>query len=117
MLTKGEMQHLPLHVNEVVLEALKLVRDELDSRDVGVQTELAPSLPVIHGDRGTGVAPEKLEAIFEPFFTTKSQGLGLGLALCRTIITSHGGKLWVTNNGGPGATFHVSLPPRDGGRD
>jgi signal transduction histidine kinase len=48
--------------------------------------------------------------IFEPFFTTKTQGLGLGLAVCRTIISAHGGKLWATNNAERGATFQFTLP-------
>ncbi len=61
-------------------------------------------------DCGTGIAPENLEQLFEPFFTTKPHGLGLGLTICRTIITSHGGKLWAENNPARGATFHFVLP-------
>ena len=51
-----------------------------------------------------------MEQIFEPFFTTKEEGMGLGLSVCRTIITAHRGKLWATNNTDRGATFHFSLP-------
>jgi two-component system sensor kinase FixL len=61
-------------------------------------------------DSGTGIAPELLERIFEPFHTTKSRGLGLGLAVCRTIVTAHRGKLWATNNPERGAAFHFTLP-------
>lgn len=61
-------------------------------------------------DRGTSIPEEKMEQIFEPFFTTKENGMGLGLAVCRTIIAAHRGKLWVTNNTDRGATFHFSLP-------
>ena len=61
-------------------------------------------------DGGAGLAPEKLEQVFEPFYTTKPHGMGLGLAVCRTIVTAHGGKLWATNNPGRGATFHFTLP-------
>jgi C4-dicarboxylate-specific signal transduction histidine kinase len=50
------------------------------------------------------------EVIFEPFFTTKDYGIGLGLAVCRTIVASHGGRLWATNNTPRGASLHVSLP-------
>ena len=60
-------------------------------------------------DQGTGIAPDKLEQVFEPFFSTKPHGMGLGLSVCRTIITVHGGKLWAVNNPDRGATFHVNL--------
>jgi signal transduction histidine kinase len=62
-------------------------------------------------DRGPGIPAEKLDAVFEPFFTTKAHGLGLGLAVCRTIIDSHGGRIWAENNAEPpGATFHFHVP-------
>ena len=61
-------------------------------------------------DRGSGIPLERMETIFEPFVTTKHQGMGLGLAVCRTIVSAHGGKLWVTNNQDRGASFHVTLP-------
>jgi signal transduction histidine kinase len=51
-----------------------------------------------------------MEQVFERFFTTKKEGMGLGLSICRTIINAHSGKIWATNNGGCGATFHFSLP-------
>jgi two-component system, LuxR family, sensor kinase FixL len=61
-------------------------------------------------DQGGNIPEEKLEQIFEPFFTTKKKGMGLGLSVCRTIVSAHRGKLWATNNSDRGATFHVSLP-------
>ncbi len=157
LLKHGEVQHQPLNVNEAVQEVLRLVRSDLVNHSCTAQTELAPHLPVLHGDRvqiqqvllnlvmnacdamadterdtrqltirtsrakdgcvhievadgGTGIAQERLEEVFTPFYTTKPQGLGLGLAVCRTIITAHGGRLWATNNPGRGATFHFTLP-------
>jgi signal transduction histidine kinase len=65
-----------------------------------VQTEIS--------DRGRGV--ERPERIFEPFFTTKEHGMGMGLAICRSIIESHGGRLWAEKNEPPGATFIFTLP-------
>ena len=64
-------------------------------------------------DRGPGIAPEHLPKLFESFFTTKSQGMGLGLAIARTLVEAHGGRLRVDNRPGEGAAFHVELPRAD----
>jgi len=61
-------------------------------------------------DRGSGIAPDALAAVFKPFVTTKRDGLGLGLAICRSILTAHGGSVSAVNNPERGATFVVSLP-------
>jgi C4-dicarboxylate-specific signal transduction histidine kinase len=63
-------------------------------------------------DRGCGIPADRLEAVFEPFVTTKDAGLGLGLAVCRTIVRAHGGEIRAENNGEgtPGSTFHFVLP-------
>jgi PAS domain S-box-containing protein len=66
-------------------------------------------------DRGPGIPPDLIDRVFEPFVTTKKQGLGLGLSICHSIVTAHGGRLWVTNNPGRGATFSVALPVHRGG--
>ena len=68
-------------------------------------------------DRGTGIAPAVLGQLFTPFVTTKEQGLGLGLSICHSIVTAHGGRLWATNNAEGGATFWCSVPvPADPAR-
>ena len=63
-------------------------------------------------DSGPGISPEKVEAIFEPFYTTKPDGLGMGLAICRSIIAAHGGRIWAENRPEGGAAFRFSLPAR-----
>jgi C4-dicarboxylate-specific signal transduction histidine kinase len=59
-------------------------------------------------DSGCGVANPAL--IFEPFLTTKENGLGMGLAICRSIVEAHGGRLWATANEDVGLTFSITLP-------
>jgi C4-dicarboxylate-specific signal transduction histidine kinase len=60
-------------------------------------------------DSGPGLAPVNLEQLFAPFYTTKSDGLGMGLSICRSIIEAHGGRLWVTANLPRGAIFHFTV--------
>ena len=69
--------------------------------DLGLDIEIS--------DRGHGI--QELDKIFEPFYSTKDHGLGLGLSICRTIIATHQGRLWATNNLDCGATLHISFPP------
>src|ERR1700730_13772650 len=61
-------------------------------------------------DAGMELQPEQAERIFHAFYTTKPQGTGMGLPISRSIIESHGGRLWATSNSGPGATFQFTLP-------
>jgi hypothetical protein len=61
-------------------------------------------------DAGIGFKAEEMGRLFEAFYTTKPQGMGMGLAISRTIIEAHGGRLWAEPNQGPGATFLFSLP-------
>jgi signal transduction histidine kinase len=65
-------------------------------------------------DAGVWLDSPSLARLFEPFYTTKPEGMGLGLAISRSIIEAHGGRLWVTPNDGPGATVHFTMPTADG---
>jgi len=76
------------------------VRSKLDELD---------GIEVLVSDGGCGVAPDLLPHLFEPFFTTKKNGLGLGLAVSRTIVEAHQGRIWATNNSNAGITVHFTV--------
>jgi PAS domain S-box-containing protein len=61
-------------------------------------------------DSGPGIARKDIERVFQAFFTTKSHGMGMGLAICRSIIEQHGGRLWASPGDPHGAVFHIRLP-------
>jgi len=65
---------------------------------------------VVVRDSGVGLDSKSLDRLFEPFYTTKPQGMGMGLAICRSIIEAHGGKLWAIANEDRGAIFQFTLP-------
>ncbi|WP_181174868.1 PAS domain S-box protein [Mesorhizobium sp. B2-8-9] len=65
-------------------------------------------------DAGIGFGPLGAEKLFQAFYTTKSEGMGIGLSVSRSIVESHGGRLWAEGNNGPGATFFVSIPKYSG---
>jgi len=65
-------------------------------------------------DSGRGLGEGNLDRLFEPFYTTKPDGMGMGLAISRVIITAHGGRLWATANKSRGSVFQFTLPPGEG---
>ena len=67
-------------------------------------------LEVSVNDSGPGLPPGKAGQMFDAFFTTKPQGSGMGLAISKSIVESHGGRIWANGDGGRGATFHFTLP-------
>jgi signal transduction histidine kinase len=92
--------------------------DAMDGQDadrqmlVRTRTTADGSVEIAVVDRGAGIPLAELDRIFEPFVTTKATGMGLGLAICRSIVEAHGGRLWATNNADRGATLHCELPAK-----
>lgn len=154
---RRDVQRVPLDLNDLLLESVRLVTHDARRRGVTVEHELAADLPMLQidpvqveqvvinlllnamdamretpvaarklvvrssrwnenevaasvEDRGHGIPEEKLARVFDSFFTTKQGGMGLGLALARSIAEAHGGRIFVENNASKGATFYLILP-------
>src|SRR5438477_1141232 len=144
-------------LNDAVLEMVALTRSEVVRHGISLQTELAPGLPMVEGDRtqlqqvilnlvlnaieamggigeatrelritteteaaggvrvtvrdsGPGLDPADVERVFQAFYTTKAKGMGMGLAICRSMVEAHGGRMWASANEPRGAVFQFTLP-------
>ena len=106
MADRVQLQQVFMNLMLNAIEAMKDSGGELTvkSQLQGGQLQFSVS------DAGVGLPKEKMDQIFSAFFTTKPQGSGMGLAISRSIVESHGGRLWATANDGRGATFHFTLP-------
>jgi PAS domain S-box-containing protein len=96
----------------LMMNGIEAMRDA--GGELSIQSQLAEDgqLLISVTDTGVGLPTGKGTEIFNAFFTTKSQGTGLGLAITRSIIESHGGRVWATTNSRRGATFQFTLPPK-----
>ena len=157
MVKKGQVARRPVDLNEVVMDAVRIVSPDAVLRSCQVETSLDPNLRTIEGDPvqlqqvllnlvinafdamrdtpvpsrkvviatqsngdatvstsvrdyGAGISEEMRGRLFDPFFTTKSEGLGMGLAIVRSIVESHGGTITIENADGGGARFGFVLP-------
>jgi signal transduction histidine kinase len=91
------------------IEAMRTVEDR--ERDLVIRTQPGEGdqVRVSVQDSGIGVDPLSAERIFDAFHSTKPGGMGMGLSISRSIVESHGGRLWATSNDGPGVTFQFTL--------
>jgi signal transduction histidine kinase len=96
----------------LMLNGIEAMKDMGTVGELTIRSQQGDSsqLLISIGDTGVGLMPEQVEQIFNPFYTTKAQGTGMGLPISRSIIESHGGRLWVSPNLGRGATFQFTLP-------
>ncbi len=94
----------------LMLNAIEAMKETGGVLTVKTQLDQDGRVLISVSDTGVGLPAEKADQIFNAFFTTKPQGSGMGLAISRSIVESHGGRLWATPNSGRGATFHFTLP-------
>jgi PAS domain S-box-containing protein len=97
-------------VMNLMLNGIEAMEDRGGELTVTSQTTEDCQLLISVSDSGIGLPVEESDRIFQAFFTTKPEGTGMGLSISRTIVESHGGRLWASPNTGRGATFHFSLP-------
>jgi C4-dicarboxylate-specific signal transduction histidine kinase len=110
----GDRVELQQVILNLVLNACdSMSKNAVGERRIEIVVALEPEHSAIRTsvlDFGKGIDLDQLEHIFDPFFTTKDTGLGMGLAVCRSIIVAHKGLLWATNRAQRGAEFHFTLP-------
>ena len=92
------------------IEAMKEVAERPRELVISSGREASNGVRVAVRDAGVGLAPQNVERVFEAFYTTKPDGMGIGLAICRSIIEAHGGRLWASANEPHGAMFQFTLP-------
>jgi PAS domain S-box-containing protein len=106
MADRVQLQQVFMNLMLNAIEAMKNSGGELTVKSQLQDGQLQFSV----SDTGVGLPMEKMDQIFSAFFSTKPQGSGMGLAISRSIVESHGGRLWAAANDGRGATFHFTLP-------
>lgn len=113
-----KLPHVPVDKVQIQQVMINLIRNAVEAMQEQPKRILTVTtgpdekgfVRVSVADTGPGLTKEIAESLFQPFRTTKETGLGIGLSICRTIIESHGGRLWMEPNNDAGATFHFRLP-------
>jgi C4-dicarboxylate-specific signal transduction histidine kinase len=114
MASKTQLQQVLL--NLMINSAYAMASNRGDDRRMILTTgTTGPNVIVSVRDVGSGIDPDQLDHLFEPFFTTRSEGMGMGLAVCQTIVEDHGGRIRAENNPDRGATFTLELPAVENG--
>jgi PAS domain S-box-containing protein len=108
----GDRVQLQQAVMNLMINSIEAMKDVDGTRELAIKSEPADAgqLMVSVSDTGVGLPAQQADRIFSAFFTTKPDGTGMGLRISRSIVESHGGRLWATGNSPRGASFHLTLP-------
>jgi PAS domain S-box-containing protein len=108
----GDHVQLQQVLMNLMINGIEAMKDVAGPRELAVKSQRAEDeqLMVSVSDTGVGLPPRQADQIFDSFFTTKRDGTGMGLRISRSIVESHGGRLWAADNSPRGASFHLTLP-------
>ena len=98
----------------LIVNSIEAMKDVDEKREVVLKSQRAEDehVTVSVSDTGMGLPPQQENQIFNAFFTTKPHGTGMGLRICRSIVESHGGRLWAANNHPRGASLSFAIPSK-----
>jgi PAS domain S-box-containing protein len=105
-----QLQQVILNLILNAVEATRGIGEGVREVLISTETDAAGGVLVIVRDSGMGLDPSHAERLFEAFYTTKPEGLGMGLAICQSIVAAHGGRIWASANKPRGAVFQFTLP-------
>jgi uracil-xanthine permease len=110
LIDRIQLQQVVLNLLNNAVEAMSGVGDRPRVLEVRTSFDAPDHVVMAVADSGSGIDPKNIGHIFDPFFTTKLRGMGMGLSICRSIVETHGGRLWVSPGTPHGSVFHVRLP-------
>jgi len=113
---KGDRVQLQQVLMNLMVNSIDAMKNVEGKRELTIKSQRAQEedeqLMVLVSDTGVGLPPQHADHIFNAFFTTKTDGTGMGLRISRSIVESHGGRLWATDNHPRGASFHLTIPTK-----
>ena len=115
----GDRVQLQQVLMNLMLNGIEATKDVEGKREIVIKSQRAQNdeILVSVSDSGVGLPGQHADEIFNAFFTTKAQGTGMGLSISRSIVDSHGGRLWAAGNSARGATFNFTLPTKTEARE
>jgi signal transduction histidine kinase len=109
-----QLQQVLLNLIRNAIESMVEGRPQLRVLEFGTDVDAQGFVHVAVSDSGTGIAETAMPQLFEPFFSTKSNGMGLGLSICQSIVERHGGRIWASARQPRGSTFQFTIPRAEG---